>query len=61
METTLQPKLFSDAGVDDTDSKPDKLSNGWYETKKYGPVFANHGKTWAVEIVGDRMINLLLQ
>ena len=63
METTLQPKLFNEdtKPVDiDTEESP-KLTNGWYDTMKYGPVFVNHGEAWAVQIIGDRLVNVIVE
>lgn len=60
METELQPKLFDDTGAGDTNCEPGKFNNGWYETKKYGPVFVDHGKAWAVQIIGDRLANVVV-
>jgi hypothetical protein len=58
METPLQPKLFDN----DTDTEETtKLINGWYGTMKYGDVFVNHGKAWAVQIVKDRMVNVVVE
>jgi len=58
MKATIQPKLFDN----DTDTEePTKLINGWYDTMKCGPVFVNHGKAWAVQIVKDRMVNVVVE
>jgi hypothetical protein len=44
-----------------TEVKPTALADGWYETTRYGPIFVNNGKAWAVQIVGDRMANVVVK
>ena len=44
-----------------TESEQTKLANGWYDTTKYGPVFINNGKAWAVQIIGDRFVNVVVE
>jgi hypothetical protein len=59
MEQTSQPTLFDN--TDSDNGEPTKLTNGWYETLKYGPVFVNHGKAWAVQIIGNRLANVVVE
>jgi hypothetical protein len=57
MKATLQSKLFKNG----TDAEPANLTSGWYDTMKYGPVFINHGKAWAIQIIGDRLCNVVVE
>ena len=38
-----------------------KLSEGWHDTEKYGPIFVSpSGKAWGVQIIGTKLENVIV-